>query len=177
MTTEQRLDRLEKWWRWAVCLGLVVGGGLAFTTLVSDDSATVVRAKYFHVVDDAGRTRAMLGVTDNNGSSLQMLDETGRLRMVIDASHQTGSRLTLNDESGRVGTALKVIRDQTGLLLRNDQWNRTARLSLTQAASELALTDQQGKKQVAVAARQDGPAIDFYDAHGHAHTAASVDTR
>ncbi len=119
----ERLDRLEREarrWRLAavvvgVVLGLVVLVGATPPAPVADE----IRARRFVVVDEAGKTRALLGVEDGE-ARLALHHETGR-RLASLQVHSTGtSALYLAGKNGADRAWLEVAGDAPRLVFRDE---------------------------------------------------------
>jgi hypothetical protein len=105
-TIAERLDLLEartRWTRWvgASALGVV----MAAVVFIRLNPGGLVVARSFIVVDDAGRTRAILTADDAAGGApaLTLIDAAGRARAAVDA---TG--LVVVDEQARTRAAVRV---------------------------------------------------------------------
>ena len=84
-------------------------------------TANVVRAGAFVLVDDQGRERAQLGM-GSDGPALELYDAQGKVRI-----------------------GLSLIDDEPGLALLDAQGKSRIRLLLTGAGPTLVLVDAQGK--------------------------------
>jgi len=107
---EQRLEQLEHSLRQARVgnrvLATVLLGCVATVILAtarpseSEPAGAEVRARAFVLVDEAGRTRGKLSMTDE-GSCLMLMNETDQQRVSL-VSAKTGPRLALQDEDNKV---------------------------------------------------------------------------
>ena len=114
MTTEERLGRLERELSWAktgnrwlmVGTVLLVGGlcvawveaGAVMAAQTQQDTAEEIRANRFVLVDDAGRTRATLGMREGE-PDLRLMDEVGAERVILGVTTEFGSAVHYNTSS------------------------------------------------------------------------------
>jgi hypothetical protein len=143
----ERVARLERKNR-RLTLALVLMGltaallatvALALTCLVPQ----VARARNFLLLDDHGKTRAMLGM-DKDGPRLVLCDENGKERALLGAFKDGSPHLDLWDESGRNRAGLTVSKD----------------------GPVLNLADGNGKPRVILTVFKDSPALGLVDANG-----------
>lgn len=132
MTTEERLDKLEKELarakrrnRRLLVLAGLAAGAFALVRIAAaaankveaqgDGVATVIRANAFVLVDENGKTRAAVALS-KTGSGFLLYDENGKTRAVL-AVDKDGPGLALADEDGKSRATLAVVKDGPGLVL------------------------------------------------------------
>ena len=92
----------------ATCL---VGGGLVTAQEPAGEIPAVVSAKEFRLIDQQGRTRALLSFNADGQPHLQMRDEFDTARVRVGISRETG--MDVRDVSGKTRLILSV--DEEGL--------------------------------------------------------------
>jgi hypothetical protein len=161
MTTEERLERLEVELATAkrsICR-LIIGAGLVlgiFTLFVAvramtgiaysqaeGNTAKVIRAKSFVVVDDQGRIRALLSVI-KTGSGLALYDESGKVRARLDVNEDF-PLLTLHDEKGTPRAVLDVTKYGPELSFHDEKGTPRASLDVLEDRPLLSLNNDKGK--------------------------------
>lgn len=111
---QARVERLERRMRvvvagWVVSAVVFVLLGVAVQQAVSQSE--VVRARRIEVVDEAGRTRALLAARPGDGApALHFLDATGRLRIAL-VTVEGSTGLSLYDAEGRTRIVLAILPD------------------------------------------------------------------
>jgi len=128
MTTEERLEKLEKelsWARWllagaALCVGIGVivwtfAPGTALAQVLIPGVQKVVRANSFVLVDENGRERGGMRVFLNT-PSLDLSDENGKTRVMLSLD-KNEPRLYLYGEGGLVRASLSILKNQAHLWL------------------------------------------------------------
>ena len=166
MTTEERVEKLEKdlarvasalVHRTAdgrvgrgllvicVAIACVLAGALApARTRAQAAGGKVVRATGFVLVDEKGRTRASLLVTED-GPGLLLQDEKGETRFFLHVG-ELGPGLTLFDEKGEGRAFLDVLKRVPGLTLFDEMGKGRALLSVWEDGPELSLYDEKGEE-------------------------------
>ena len=168
MTTEERLEKLEKelmrgrrFNRWLLAgLGLVigvwiVGWGFRPRTAGAQPAGAAVRevvARRFVVVDENGKTRAMLNMR-REGPSLTLFDEKGKSRAVLDVYQSDVLEMGVDKNVPR-------------LCLRDEKGKYRAGLSLQKDGPRLGLYDENGKTRILLSVLEDGPRLGLYDENG-----------
>jgi hypothetical protein len=92
----------------ATCL---VGGGLVTAQEPAGEIPAVVSAKEFRLIDQQGRTRALLSFNADGQPHLQMRDEFDTARVRVGISRETG--MDVRDVDGKTRLVLSV--DEEGL--------------------------------------------------------------
>lgn len=92
----------------ATCL---VGGGLVTAQEPAGEIPAVVSAKEFRLIDQQGRTRALLSFNADGQPHLQMRDEFDTARVRVGISRETG--MDVRDVNGKTRLVLSV--DEEGL--------------------------------------------------------------
>lgn len=147
MTTEERLEKVEKELAAAKrqIRRLVIGGAVALVCVAILVAASLrpaqVQARKFVLVDENGKTRAMLAV-DEDGPRLRLTDEDGKARAEL-CVVRTGPVLNLSDKNGSARAGLCVLKD--GPVLDLDKGN--------------------GKTRALLAVEEGGPGIRLYGAN------------
>lgn len=147
MTVEERIERLERNNR-RLMAGLVaavlLGIGVAATPTKSGvDAVAELRAQKFILVDDNGKTRAALSVSQA-GPGLGLLDANGVLRATLGVN-MGEPMLGLFDRNGEPCAGLTVSKEGTGLSLADEHGKLRAVLGVTKAGPELELYDENDK--------------------------------
>jgi len=160
MTTDERIENLEKglasarrlnrWLLAAVGLALgvwILAGtfGPATAGAPGGEAAVneVLRAKRFVLVDDAGKTRALLHV-DAPGPVLDLRDAAGKTRAMLVVG-KDGSVLVLANENGKGRALLNVLGDVPILSLLDENDKLRATLHVNKNGPVLNLYDGAGK--------------------------------
>jgi len=140
---ESDLNRVRSCNRWLVAALLLVGAGAIAgqgrAPLVNED----VRAKRFTLLDENGRPRAALGMTEM-GPHLTMRDENGKIRAAL-LVNEKGTLLSMRDENDKLRAALGV--NEKGTLLSMSDENDKLRFSLSvdEDGPFLGMRDENGK--------------------------------
>lgn len=165
MTIEQRVEQLERRNRHTrlaalVLLAALIGTGLfacsstikranAQSTsmpraqlLQADIQADIVTAKEFRLMDENGRSRAVL-----------LVDE-GRVALM------------LCDEAGNVRAALRVVKDEPGLSLYDENSTRRAAFGVAKEGPILKFWDEEGEIRAALIAIKDETSLTLRDEAG-----------
>ena len=159
MTTEERLDKIEKelhqarrfnCWLLAVAglavLAWVMSSSLGARTVGAQTSAPamkVLSANKFVVQDANGVPRAVLGV-DEHGSGLTLCDEDGRPRAAL-AMAKTAPVLSFFTEKGVARATLSLRGATAGLLLLDENGKPRASLTVGKGGPTLGVYDEDGK--------------------------------
>lgn len=161
MTLEDRLTRLERKNRrltlamllTGVAAALVVTIGAARPEAVRD----VVRAHSFVLLDENGKMRALLAVTENE-PMLGLADENGRVRagMAIDKG---SPRFVLWDENSTEQASLSLSKKGPGLQLGSKEMMRMSK-------DAVVFQDKESKPRVLLGLGEDGPMFDFCNKEG-----------
>lgn len=167
MTTEQRLERLEREVRrakrWShgllvglgVCLGAAVFGGWVWepTMIAAQSSASVaneVHAKKFVLEDSKGEMRGMLGLVAGN-PTLLMLDEKAEPRIGMYVKRD-GPKMDLGADGGGVRLSLSVRnKGEPTLTMLDGRALVRARLNLGKQGPRLDLYDEMGEQRLGLA--------------------------
>ncbi|MFH1748059.1 MAG: hypothetical protein ABIG44_13570 [Planctomycetota bacterium] len=118
MNIEERIERLERANRRmkVVALGLLavlLGAGLVAGPAVQQAaSPRVIEASGFRLVDNSGKTRAMLVVSKEGPVGLSFLDENGKMRAIFGET-KDGPALGFLDENEKVRLSLRLGRTTT----------------------------------------------------------------
>ena len=104
MTTEERLEKMERELsaakrrnRWILLvITLAATGAYALGCNVEQ---RIISAQHFHLVDESGKTRALLTVCAD-GPGLLMKDENGKTRLLLTVDNN-GPRLFMFDENAK----------------------------------------------------------------------------
>jgi len=177
MTTDERIENLEKglasarrlnrWLLAAVGLALgvwILAGTFGPRTAGAEGGAGVldkVRAKNFVLVDDAGKSCALLAPT-KKGAGLILLDAEGKTRAMLSVG-----ALGLYDADGKTRAMLSVGADGPGLGLFDEAGKTRAGLSVGAHGPGLYLADENGTGRVGLTATKvGGAALDVFDAAG-----------
>ena len=149
MTTEERLAALEKALASAnrrarlslIGVAIIVGASVfcASTGVVKE-----VRASAFTLVDQNGKVRGGLTVTENE-SGLIIVDERGKTRAVL-MVNKAGTSFHLADERGEFRAGLSVVKEGPRLMFMDEQGVPRAGLSVAEKTGPiLLLGDEQGR--------------------------------
>lgn len=166
MMTVQLTGRLD-WSRlllqWLI-VAFIAGGLLfSFTRKSSGRVAKEIRANRFVLVDESGRTRALLDEQES-GPGLRLFDEQGKRRAVL-AVDKNGLRLGLLDEHGVPLVALRG--DKGGeMALYDDNGKKRFVLFAGKEGPLLCFLDEQDKERFMLFMSEDGPAMTMADKEG-----------
>ena len=147
MTTEERLEKLEK----------------ELAQLARAATEEVI-ARQFVLVDDKGKTRAVLGMS-KTGPSLALYDENGKFRATLNVT-EDGPALGLLDEKGKPRAGLAVTKDGPQLSLFDENSKNRAWLAMSKNGPGLILLDENDKPRVGLAMLKDGPKLGLSDEKG-----------
>ena len=144
MTTEERLATLEQ--------------ALAkLRAELARARPAEVRARRFILVDEKGKTRAKLDVTED-GPWLGLYDDNGKTRAVLGMT-KDGASLDLGDENGNLRAALVMYKNGPELSLRDENENLRAKLSVDKDGPELSLCDENENLCAKLAIHKEGPKL------------------
>ncbi len=107
MTLEERVENLER----------------ELAHMKRDRVEPEVRARSFVLVDDNGKDRAALAMTED-GPRLFLSDENGEPRVTLSVQ-KDGARLSLWDENGKNRVGLSVLKNGPGVSVTKDMPNLT----------------------------------------------------
>ncbi|MHC4137639.1 MAG: hypothetical protein ACYS0K_22055 [Planctomycetota bacterium] len=126
MTTEQRLERLERENRWMRRIGAVGVAVAAAVFLIGQgkdkelhvqslrvggkDGWATLSAKHLSFMDKA-RTLRVLLTREHGGASLMFADGNGKLRAVLSTTEVGSTRLRLSDHNDEMRALLRVLPD------------------------------------------------------------------
>jgi hypothetical protein len=165
MTTEQRLERLERENRWMRRIGAVGVAVAAAVLLIGQGKdkklpdlevrslvARSLVARSLVVVDDEGTRRVELDSLDDS-IYLRLTDRTGRERFTLLAGNKGQSELYFNDRTGTTKLALGVS-------------DGSPYLDMT-GAGRVTLSGRDEKMRAGLATNEDGtPSLSFFDKDG-----------
>ena len=148
MTTEQRLERLERQNQWMRRLG-AVGVALVATVFLmgqAEDKTAVLEAQRFVLKDGKGRVRAELGTQEDGWVGLSLMDIRGKRRTFM-ACWDRGNGFGAFGKDG--DTNLLLVQSEAGnpSLVFNDGKNDLPGLSLAAARDGWVELDMWGKKR------------------------------
>ena len=153
------------------------------------ESAGLVLASELRLVDDNGRTRALLSILrgkprfimlDDNGEfrmefglgaagepQMWMRDRDGHIRTRVFLNETGGPGIRFLDTDGKVRTAFGLSKAGSPTLIMRDASGRD-RVALWQEEGELGLSlaDSAGLPRASLALKQDRPSLAFYDTAG-----------
>jgi hypothetical protein len=153
------------------------------------ESAGLVLASELRLVDDSGRTRALLSLLrgkprfimlDDNGEfrmefglggagepQIWMRDREGRVRTRIFLNETGGPGIRFLDSDGKARTAFGLSQSGSPTLILRDESGRD-RVALWQEEGELGLSlaDSAGLPRASLAIKQDRPSMAIYDTGG-----------
>ncbi|GEM_PF-5790865 len=140
-------------------IGALVTHGLT-ATIVSAQAATaekVVRAEKIEVVDQAGKVRMQIGVTDQGDPSITLLDDAHRPLIQIAAGRAGAGLLMGNSEQPTLAVLGVDDRGAPNLILNNPNGKKHASLGVQATTGEafLQLFTQDGTPRVSLIARAD----------------------
>jgi hypothetical protein len=128
-----------------------------------------VKTKSVEIVDNAGRTRALLNTGSDGGPCLALLDEAGIVRgrfyLYQDINSAEIPRLVLYDEMGRTREMVGVSMDGSAVKLFDLDGNIRAIMGLsTDNNGGLVLMDKDGHARAAMGTKPDGtPSFDLFN--------------
>jgi len=160
MTTEERIEKLERQNRWmkTAWAALVIGlssflfmcAGQGRQALPEQKVEEEMRAKRFVVVDENGETRVVLAATDDR------------------------SFLSLSDNKGRERLSLCVTGDGTGLYFNDKAGTNMINLSESGGVPALFFGDEYGRERVGLGVTKKGPSLQLRDAGGKIRVGTTV---
>ena len=165
MTTEERLEKVEKELmrgrklnRWLLtgigivfvaCIVVWAFGPKTATAQPAGTAVSEVFARKFVVVDENGKTRAMLYM-GRDGPSLTLFDEKGKSRVILEV-YQSDVNL--------IGVDKNVPR----LCLRDEKGNYRAGIWVDKDVPRLGLYDENNKTRALMSVLKEGPSLGLYD--------------
>ncbi len=170
MTTEERFEKLELELAAAkrlirqlmagagsvllVCIVCMVARSMTGVAHSQEEvnATEVIRSKKFEVVDDQGKTRAFLGITD------------------------VGSILIMKDETGKPLAWLSVTEDDSRLVVEQKTSKRRASLVASEYNTSLDMYDKTGKGRAWLTVSEDGPVLSIGDKTGKGRASLGVST-
>jgi hypothetical protein len=166
----ERLARVERKMRRyqaalvSVALIAVVGAG-APSLLGAAKVDTIIRAKAFEVVDDAGAVRASLAMgVDNDRTGLILYDKVGKLRAGLVA---IGDHAALGlYEAEKLRAEMETNSDGAGIVLNDKAEKPRVRLATNDDDTALSLYDKAGKQRVGMGTNGDGEVLGLFDKAG-----------
>jgi hypothetical protein len=140
---EAELRRTKKLNRWCVVLWLLtVGGAVAGFSQQPGVKPGPITATELRIVDDAGKPRAGLTVTED-GPTLVMLDENGKPRAGLSVV-KSGPGLSMLDENGKRRATLIVNEDGPALAMFDENNKVRATLEVDMNGARLQIADKNG---------------------------------
>ena len=178
MTVEERVEKLENALARAkrrsrmLLAGVLVAGavGVIVASLAGIPAEAapdkggvhkVVRAEKFEVVDQKGKTRAILAAY-KPGPALMLYDEDGKERAGL-AVGDNGPRLVFWDEKGKARTGLVAQKGGPALELYDAKGTLRAGMALEKGEPAVMLYDAKGTLRAGMAAIKDGPGLALWD--------------
>lgn len=155
MTTEERLEILEKKLKYTKCYSYFLICGVILAVLSSIAIWVLnftprkdIRARQFTLVDEANNTRALLAVDKKNNTVLDMCDEHGKSRVYHRADNR-GGVVMFKSSNGKELASLALIDDLFSELFLSEEKGKTSvRLTVETGEisgyTELRLKDSNG---------------------------------
>jgi len=149
MTIDERVKKMEgqlarlRWFNRCLIVCIVLSLVVGVPILVAWSELKAICSKRFILMDESGKSRALLGV-QNYGPRLSMSDENGKLSVALTV-FKNGPELSLSDENGRPRAILCVGKDGPGLSLYGEYLEPRAILSVGKDGPGLRLLDENGK--------------------------------
>lgn len=186
MTTEERLERLEKtlgrskrFNRWLlVSIGVAAGFWLSAGCLHSkpawaqatgpgSDGSGLLRGKGLAIEDQNGKIRASLGLLEKDGPAmLRLYGENGKSNVRLCASNDD-AWLCLSDESGEPRVTLQVSKYGPSLAMYGKKSGNRCVLNVGARGPQLSLFDMKGVIRAELSAPEEGPGLSLSDEHGN----------
>ncbi len=137
------------------------------SVLAQDKPQKVIEAERFVVMDEDGRTRAILGVVENT-AGLMLHDQNGKTRIFL--SVEDSPRLQFSDQNGN--SAVLLTADGEPILTLYNA-NGTVGSSLQPAALGFS-GDKEEESGVLLSMSEDGPLLSFNDSQNQSRLVLSV---
>lgn len=186
MTTEERLDQLEKELArtkrrnrrlipvavLAIGLVWILGPKVAPAKLdgtVHDE----IQAKKFVMVDESGKTRAMLSVLKSQ-PGLCLYSEKGEARVMLGVLDDGEPGLSLNHEKNIPGALLSVTKDGPILEMFDENGKPSVRLHSTKDDSGLSVHNKKAEARVALGMVEGTPRLGLYNEKGETRAALAL---
>jgi len=181
MTTEERLERLERRNCWMLLGVVLLILGYFVIATQSGMFTGIIHAKHFVVVDSQGQTRAELvgeglSLSDRNGKeravlclvengpALALCDGNGEIRAAFGVDEKTGPKLTLSDKNGKTRAGMDVDeKNGPDIGLFDKAGQPCAEMHVTENGPGLGLRDGNGKFRAMVFVNNDGPTLKMLD--------------
>ncbi|MDD5222700.1 MAG: hypothetical protein PHE84_01805 [bacterium] len=189
MTIEERLGVLEKSVRHyrILVIGLVlalaasVWAGPLLVSCVraggkGKDIEKTIRCQKLEVVDDHGKTRAVLEVDSDGTPSLNFYDTQEKVRAGIEVT-KLGSAIFLFGDQGEKQAQLQVNKDWPALFISDARGEKRAILGLDEGNPFLTLFDAQKKERVKIVVSGEGSALGLLDAQEKIRAFMAVDKK
>ena len=186
MTTEERIDKLERENRWmkrgclialtavSVVLLLSLGPRVTGRAFAQDAGGPrIVEASMFRLIDSRGRSRGGLIAEGDTGVSLDLFDERGHVRVSL-SLEPTNQTLSFWDKQGDKRLALSVVKDVAGIALNDERGKPRACLGLNEDGPKLQLIDGSQKVRANIFCGADDAGFSLYDGRGTARAGMGV---
>ena len=150
--------------------GGVLGGIISnsFTGRRAPATPATVTAKNFVLVDQTGKRRAQLSVSEHQTANLDLYDANGASRAQLGVLPDGTTVFTFSDESGKPSLLLSTTaKSGSGTLaFFNPDGALRAQLGMEKGDPKLALNDHLGKQVMRINVDGDQPALALYDQQG-----------
>lgn len=167
MTTEQRLNRLEKHLHLFVALVVLLWGWNLVRAFLPKGTIRVANVVAGNVVlqDKHGRQRAELCMYTNAGPGLSLFDEHGKRRVGLVACGDVGPLLTFYDQSENARALLHLDKELgPKLVFVNASGRKCVQINTLIDQPEFELYDAKGRPRVVVYVDRDtGPGLSLWD--------------
>ncbi len=147
----RRRSRRDRWivGGMAGVVAMLVIGGSGEPANVLDE----VRTKRLVVIDDKGKSRAILTLVSNGSPVLGLWDDKNKSRMSLTLGPDGSPALALRDDNGTDRAGLTVLPSgNPALSLSDDNGNTRVFLSLSDGSPRLRLADGNGQGRVGIGA-------------------------
>ncbi len=114
MTTEQRLERLEREIRWMRRIGAVAVAVAAAVFLIGQgkgEKLPDLEVRSLTVKDEKGEVRVKLGTANDGSAYIGIHDQAGRVRLSLRTAANGNPHLRLVDQAGKHRALLRTFLD------------------------------------------------------------------
>ncbi len=171
MTTEERLDKLERKYRLLVLVGYGLAPVLAVAFLLdapSQDVKDTISARQFIVIDENGTTRMRLSAPGPSYTGLVVYDFFGKRRAILGVDEpEEGWGLKLFDKNEALRFWLEINDLGPNLEMYDKEENLTLMLDSSEGSSIIGLVDKNQEPRVVLGLTETGPGVVLFDKDGN----------
>ena len=168
MITRERLGILAMVFIAATLGGGVAGYLISAATVEAAAAPRVVSARKFVLLDQAGKTRAQLDITNRGVAQLAIMDGSGALRAGLGVARDGAPGLGLYDSKGKTRVEVAYIAESPRIRVFSGEGTPVIAFGVGPAGGAgMALYDRSGKERASYVLAGDGsPTLRMFDTNG-----------